>query len=556
MLIKNLHLLRKCLNYENFILVGTSLTKPSKSFVCTSSEDKRLYQWKYPDGHDTGIKIANAYKCLKIKNSKVPFIVKNPQKIMWYSCGPTVYDSPHIGHASSYIRFDTIRRILCNYFNFNVFHVMGITDIDDKIIVRAGIQNQEFLSMAAYYEEEFKVAMNNINVIPPSIYVRVSDVLPQIILFISKLLKNGYAYKSENGNVWFNVNGFTKLGRLNYIMKEWEESETSKIISEKQSTKDFALWKSAKPGEPYWDAPWGKGRPGWHIECSTISSLVFGCHFDVHSGAKDLSLHHECEIYQSEAFYSSNQWVNYFLHSGHLFSKDSVTKMSKSLGNVVNVHDFLKNYTADVLRFFCLSSNWGSHLEYHPGSISLAQKNVNYLQIFLTKCKQYAIGNLHGKVNDPEITEMLEKAKMEISNLLSDNFNTESVLSLIMKLCKKLDCMFSPSCTENVINEICLSRESNCVVDVYHFVTDIFTMLGFTSIKAEGTTIQYNSVPNGSFIDKKLLSDLQVFRTEIRKIAFSLKEQNNDVAKKLFKTSDDIRNKLSKKGKLIQDSKL
>lgn len=553
----SLCLFKRCKSHYNSV----GLVKFYNNFVKFSpcpvgSENEKLYKWKQPDGHNTGIKIANAYRCLgKKKDSRVPLVIKDREQIKWYSCGPTVYDSPHIGHASSYIRFDAIRRILSSYFGYNVAYVMGITDIDDKIITRAALLNKEFLSMAAFYEEEFKVAMNNLNVLPPLMYVRVSDILPQIILFISSLLKNNFAYQCKSGNVWFNVDGFTKLGRLNYIVEEWEESETSFVLSEKRSTKDFALWKAAKPGEPYWDAPWGKGRPGWHIECSTISSLVFGSNFDIHSGASDLCLHHECEIFQSEAFYACGQWVNYFLHSGQLFSRGSSSKMSKSLGNVVSINEFLKKYSADVLRFFCLSTNWNSHLQYDQSSILSAQKNIVFLQNFLTNCRQYIIGNLNGKISECEVNKMLEETKQNIHGFMNDNFNTANILSSMMKFCKAIDDLFitNPN-EEDYVSEMSLCRQSNCIMEVDIFVTEIFSTLGFTSITAQGTRVEPNRLENNFGINKQILDDLQTLRTKIRKIAINVKDK--EVANQLFETSDEIRRKVVEKGGSVKDIKL
>ena len=541
------YILTSCCRKTYFVRYFSNHIKTSQS-VST----KKLYQWKEPKGHNTGIHIANSYRCLgkQKKCSLVPFIVRNPCQVTWYSCGPTVYDKPHIGNASTYVRFDAIRRVLLGHFDLDINFVMGITDIDDKIIHRATLLDKEFFSMATFYENEFKRAMHNLNVLPPTMYIRVSDVMPQILSFIMQLLENGSAYRGKAGNVWFNVDGFTDLGRLTYILEEWENSETSHLLSEKMSSKDFALWKAAKPGEPYWDTPWGKGRPGWHIECSTIASLVFGNKLDIHSGAQDLFLHHECEVFQCESYHRTEQWVNYFLHSGALLSDSSSVKMSKSLGNVVTVDDFLLTKSADCFRMFCLSCDWNSNLVYKQLSVKTAEKKLMKIRSYLSHCKQYVIGNLDGEVSDVEVAQLLDECKRTVHSSLCNNLNIAHAIIAMQKLCKKVDSMFASDCTETWQFQRG-ARDSASVLKVYQYVTDMFKLFGFSTVNAQGTS----SEPS-TFQSFDLENDLQEFRNSVRKIASDMKSDNISYAHSLYDVCDEIRRKLSIRGTLIKDSKV
>uniref|UniRef100_A0A4X2LZJ8 cysteine--tRNA ligase n=1 Tax=Vombatus ursinus TaxID=29139 RepID=A0A4X2LZJ8_VOMUR len=272
-------------------------------------------EWRLPPGHDTGIQIYNS-----LTQRKDPLILPRPEAISWYSCGPTVYDHAHLGHACSYVRFDIIRRILTKVFGYNIVMVMGITDVDDKIIRRATEMDISPSALARLYEEDFKLDMATLKVLPPTVYMRVTDNIPHIISFIEGIISKGHAYSTMKGNVYFDLKSRgDKYGKLiGVVPEEGVESDDS----DKRHASDFALWKAAKPQEIFWASPWGNGRPGWHIECSTISSLVFGSQLDIHTGGIDLAFpHHENEIAQCEVYHQCKQWGNYFLHSGHLHVK-------------------------------------------------------------------------------------------------------------------------------------------------------------------------------------------------------------------------------------------
>jgi len=264
-------------------------------------------------------------------------------------CGPTVYDHSHMGHAKTYVCSDILRRILTDYFGYNVKLCMNITDIDDKIIMRANERKLEFSEFSRSQETEFLNDCEALNIRLPSVITRVSEYVPEIVDYIKKIIDNGYAYES-NGSVYFDVlkfdaaenHKYAKLEPTNFgnleLLKEGEGALTGEgAVSEKKNEQDFALWKKSKEGEPFWDSPWGTGRPGWHIECSAMASSIFKEHpIDIHSGGIDLKFpHHDNELAQAEAYYDCNQWIKYFWHTGHLHIKGK--KMSKSLKNFTTI---------------------------------------------------------------------------------------------------------------------------------------------------------------------------------------------------------------------------
>ncbi len=282
--------------------------------------------------------------------------------VKWYICGPTVYDEAHLGHAKTYISFDSIRRIMRDYFHYDVHQVMNITDIDDKIIRKANDTSQEFTAISKKFEKEYLDDMEALNVEPPSVLTRVSEYIPEIIAYIQKIIDNGFAYES-NGSVYFDVMQFKENPDHNYAKlapekvndeEAFKEGEgvlaDQTITKEKRNDRDFALWKKSKEGEPKWDSPWGEGRPGWHIECSAMAHSAFRANdIDIHAGGVDLKFpHHDNEIAQSEAFAEQDTWVRYWLHTGHLNIGDKKTgvmmKMSKSLKNFTSIKQFLGEY--------------------------------------------------------------------------------------------------------------------------------------------------------------------------------------------------------------------
>uniref|UniRef100_A0A8D1VP65 cysteine--tRNA ligase n=1 Tax=Sus scrofa TaxID=9823 RepID=A0A8D1VP65_PIG len=389
----------------------------------------RGQEWLQPAGYDTGVKVYNS-----LTRRKDPLIVSSADAASWYSCGPTVYDHAHLGHACSYVRFDIIRRILTRVFGCSVVMVMGVTDVDDKIIKRANELNVSPASLANLYEEDFKQDMAALKVLPPTVYMRVTENIPQIVAFIAGIIASGHAYSTARGNVYFDLQSRgAKYGKLVGVVPDPMGEPGD---SDKRHAGDFALWKAAKPQEPFWASPWGNGRPGWHIECSTLSSLVFGSQLDIHSGGIDLAFpHHENEIAQCEAFHRCPQWGNYFLHSGHLHVEGGEEKMSKSLRNYVTIKDFLRSASPDVFRLFCLRSSYRSAVDYSDGAILEARRLLHAVAAFVEDARAYMRGQLAGgPVREDVLWDRLGRTKGAVQAALADDFNTPRAVDAVVEL--------------------------------------------------------------------------------------------------------------------------
>ncbi|MDQ1279981.1 MAG: cysteinyl-tRNA synthetase, partial [Thermoproteota archaeon] len=277
-----------------------------------------------------------------MQRKKLLFNPLKGREVGMYVCGPTVYDNSHLGHARTYVAFDIIVRYLL-YKGYTVKYIVNITDIDDKIINRARGLDIPAADLAAKFERIFMEDMNSLGVRLANVYPKVSEHIPEIIDMISSLVKKECAYVVD-GDVYFDVTKKKDIGKLSHqTLNEIWAGARVEVDERKKNPADFALWKKAKEGEPFWESPFGKGRPGWHIECSAMSIKYLGKHFDIHGGAKDLIFpHHENEIAQSESYTCVEPVVNYWLHTGFLTIKGE--KMSKSLGNFITINDILKKY--------------------------------------------------------------------------------------------------------------------------------------------------------------------------------------------------------------------
>lgn len=526
---------------------------------------------------------------LKLYNSltkeKEEFVPQNGNNVLWYSCGPTVYDAAHMGHARSYISFDILRRVLSDYFGYNVFYVMNITDIDDKIIKRARQnylfeqyksqnsnlenviadikeaskhfqtlldaaeekekkdmlqkiidRNSEAVKLAEYklnspdemvdlsllseeerntvltrivkdtkdsetetkvgysvndalqflftdskdvlsewldlnkghkvndnsifselparYEQEFFKDMDSLNVLKPDVLTRVSEYVPEIVQYIEKIIENGLAYES-NSSVYFDTVKFDEspghfygklvpeaFGDLKKLQEgEGDLSISSDRLKEKRNPSDFALWKASKPGEPSWESPWGKGRPGWHIECSVMASDVLGDSLDIHTGGYDLKFpHHDNELAQAEAYFNNDHWVRYFLHSGHLTIAGS--KMSKSLKNFITIRDALDYHTARQIRLAFLLHSWKDTLDYSHQTLDNAMHYERVVREFILNLKDLMQKSLFGEKitftkwgeDEKKLSNVFQKKKTGVHEALCDNIDTRSALENIHEL--------------------------------------------------------------------------------------------------------------------------
>jgi cysteinyl-tRNA synthetase len=347
----------------------------------------------------------------------------SPGKMGIYVCGPTVYDDPHLGHARSAVVFDVIVR----YFRargFKVTYVRNITDVDDKIIAKARLQNQGFKTLGRYFTRRYHEAMQRLNVQPPDAEPKATDHIRSMQDFIAKLIQAGHAYLTGD-NVYFAVETFKKYGRLS-----GRSVQSSAIPAENACTNakkhpaDFALWKSAKPGEPSWPSPWGPGRPGWHIECSAMSAHLLGEAYDIHGGGMDLVFpHHENEIAQSESLFGkppANSWI----HNGLVFIEGE--KMSKSLGNALRLHDLLERYPPEALRFFLLSKQYRHPIEFsHP---ALQEASARWARLH-----QFFPGNAHTAAESDQTAPRRGVLWNRFCRAMDSDFNFPMALSVVFE---------------------------------------------------------------------------------------------------------------------------
>ncbi|NXT00619.1 SYCM protein, partial [Jacana jacana] len=455
-----------------------------------------------------------------------------------YSCGPTVYDQAHLGHACSYVRFDIIRRIMTNFFGIEVIMVMGITDIDDKIIKKANEMNISPVALARIYEEDFKQDMAALKVLPPTAYMRVTDNIPQIISFIKTIIDSGQAYATSRGNVYFDVKSWGK--RYGVLTTIYPDTQDEAAETDKQHSKDFALWKAAKPQEIYWTSPWGKGRPGWHIECSTISSAVFGKQLDIHTGGIDLAFpHHENEIAQCEVYHQCEQWGNYFLHSGHLHVKGSQEKMSKSLKNYITIKDFLKKFSSDQFRMFCLRSRYSSvqwrgwepaagsrvlspkcsPVEFSEESVDDAKHLLQAISSFIRDAGAYIKGQLICEpVREDILWERLANTKVTVKAAFADDFDTSRAVAAIMDLIHHGNRQLKA-----VTKDAGCSRSSVVYGSIISYIEGFFNALGMSfgerqvAVGGDSSAVLFN-----------VIDELVRFRAKVRHYALALPEEAAD----------------------------
>ncbi len=381
---------------------------------------------------------------LKIYNTltraKEAFTPIVPGEIHMYVCGPTVYNYIHIGNARSAIAFDTIRRYF-EYRGYKVTYVSNFTDVDDKIINRAKEEGVAPLDLAQRYIDAFMEDTKALGIEPATVNPRASEMIPDIIAFIQDLIAKGYAYESD-GDVYFRARKAKDYGALaNKNVDELEQGASQHVVDAETARKedpiDFALWKKAKAGEISWDAPFGPGRPGWHIECSVMSTKLLGDTIDIHGGGQDLEFpHHQNEIAQSEAK-TGKRFVNYWMHNGFVTVGDNEEKMSKSLGNFVTVHDIIKTVDPQVLRFFMATTQYRRPIGYTQGNLDEAETNLNRLKIAREALRFRADTAVAGA--DAEVTEKLTALEDQFVTAMDDDLNVQNGLTTIFDLVKLMN---------------------------------------------------------------------------------------------------------------------
>lgn len=468
---------------------------------------RRSSGWQCPSGYDTGIKVYNT-----VVREKVPLILSLDKVAKWYACGPTVYDVPHVGHACSYVRFDIIRRILERFYKIDVVMAMGITNVDDKIINRAREIGLNVDVVAKQYEDEFLADMNRLRVLPPALYMRVTEHMDSITQFCETLKEKGAAYGTEDGSLYFDVARYARYG----VFRSQEDS-TAEEGGSKKDPRDFAIWKGAKPGEPKWTTSWGKGRPGWHIECSAMASGLFGSTVDIHTGGKDLIFpHHENEEAQSCSYHGVEQWVNYWLHSGHVqVKKDGKTeKMSKSLGNFVSIREFLQDHSVNVFRMFCLRSPYRNDIELTPKTLDGARATLTKLCDFVADAEAYVEGRLLCEPpSESDVLKGLSEVRREVDQSLADDFNYVRAISSVVKFVSNVNqTLQSRPTTSN------LARSPTAVAICMNYVTRLMDDLGVELTSRQ--TLQTSPYISDS-VFASVLDSVVRFRNEVRTIALT-----------------------------------
>jgi len=371
-----------------------------------------------------------------MRGQKVPFEPLQPGKVGVYVCGPTTYAPAHIGHAYSAIAFDTIRRSL-EFLGWDVLYVRNVTDIDDKIINEANKTGQDPFAMSARFAADYNRDMARFNVGPPSLEPKVTGHLPQIIAIVERLIANGHAYVVD-GDVYYSVESFPAYGKLSgQTLDKLKDGARVDVDERKQNPADFALWKSAKPGEPFWESPWGKGRPGWHIECSAMTVTHLGATFDIHAGGKDLIFpHHENEIAQSQGDTGEGTFARYWLHNGFLNFEG--VKMSKSLGNVFNCDQIAEAVGGEALRYFCVKHHYRSPVDFDVQvidqgvrffSLEAADRELAKFYEALAKIDQEITAN--GDGGDGAVMPEIEKLVPDARDALADDFNAPVVVAAL-----------------------------------------------------------------------------------------------------------------------------
>ena len=459
---------------------------------------------------------------LKIYNTltrkKEEFHPVHPGVVNMYVCGPTVYNYIHIGNARSAIAFDTVRRYL-EYIGYQVNYVSNFTDVDDKMIKAAHEQGITVPELADKYIKAFMEDTNAINIEPATMHPRATENIPEIIDFVQKLIDKGYAYVVD-GDVYYRARKFKNYGQLSGQSIDDLEVGASEHVSadevgKKEDPMDFALWKAAKPGEISWDSPWGAGRPGWHIECSVMSTKYLDNTIDIHAGGQDLEFpHHENEIAQSEAA-TGKKFVNYWMHNGFVTIGKDNEKMSKSLHNFITVHDIIKHVDPQVLRFFMATTQYRRPIQYSEANLTDAKNNLEHIQ--------NAYNNLEYRKNDAHdgsdihVQSKLSDFKEHFIEAMNDDINVQNGIAVVYELVKYA----------NVYAEQASVNQDD-IADIQKLLKELLSIFG-VKIVATGQ------------IDDDAIQQLIDQRNEARR--------NKD-----FALSDKIRDDLKAQGIILEDT--
>lgn len=451
-----------------------------------------------------------------LTRSKEIFKPLNPGKVMIYACGPTVYNYIHLGNARPICTFDVLRRFF-EYVGYEVTYVQNFTDVDDKIIKKANEEKINFMDVSAKYIEEYKKDAKGLNVKQATFTPKATENIAGIIRYIEEIIEKGFGYEAENGDVYFRARRFKNYGKFSHqTLDDLQSGARIKVDEIKEDPLDFALWKAAKPGEPYWESPWGKGRPGWHIECSVMSQKYLGKTIDIHCGGQDLIFpHHENEIAQSECL-TNVPLANYWMHNGYINIDNQ--KMSKSLNNFFTVRQIAEEFGYEPIRYLMLSSHYRSPINFSEDVIKQCKAAIERLYTFRENLK-FAIEKAELEGEEPCID--LKVYKERFIQKLSDDLNTADALGIVFELVKEVN--------TSVLAEAKFKKKSiKLIIDLFDEFMDVLGIL-------------YEK--NSSFQNKN--------KCEIESL-ITLREQAR--LKKDWKLADEIRDKLKSKGVVIEDT--
>ncbi|MGD0004202.1 MAG: cysteine--tRNA ligase [Anaerolineaceae bacterium] len=448
-----------------------------------------------------------------LSRKKEEFVTLEPGKVRMYVCGVTVYNKAHVGHAMFALVFDMIHRYLV-YRGYQVRHVMNFTDVDDKIIIRANQIGIDPFTLSEGYIHEFQKNLSDLNILPPTVAPRATQEIDQIITMIKGLIDHGFAY-SMDGDVYFRVEKDPEYGKLSgRKLDDMQAGARIEIDHRKEHPMDFALWKAARPGEPFWDSPWGQGRPGWHIECSAMNLHYLGEQIDIHGGGNDLIFpHHENEIAQTESF-TGKPFARYWIHNGML--QFGGEKMSKSVGNLITIEDFLSRHSADALRLMILNSGYRGPLTFTEEVIGQSERGLERMHSALRP-------ELPGAKGAPSLgvlDQQIQATREEFIESMDDDFNSAGALAALFDLVREINQARADGAT---------GAELKPAQD---FLRDLTGVLGLTM----------NEAITGDQTAKPFIDLLVELRLELRK-------------QKQYALGDMVREKLAKLGVILSDSK-
>mgnify|MGYP001453222262 FL=1 len=450
-----------------------------------------------------------------LTRKKEPFVPLEEGKVKMYVCGPTVYNYIHIGNARPAIVYDTVRRYL-QYKGYDVKYVSNFTDVDDKIIKAANELGEEVSELTerfinAYFEDITALGCKKADVHP-----RVTEHMNDIIDFIQVLVDKGYAYESQ-GDVYFRTRKFEEYGKLSHqSIDDLKVGARIEPGEKKEDPLDFALWKAAKPGEIYWESPWGKGRPGWHIECSVMARTHLGDTIDIHAGGQDLTFpHHENEIAQSES-YTGKPFARYWMHNGYINIDNE--KMSKSLGNFVLVHDIIQKIDPQVLRFFMLSVHYRHPINFSQDLIESARSGLERLRTAYSNLEHRLKSATNLAEQSEEYLQKIDELKKEFEREMDDDFNTANAISVLFELARIANTYLNEANTDEKVLK--------AFIETFDVLSDV---LGINLAQEE-----------------------EMLDEEIEKL---IEERNIARKNRDFKRADEIRDQLLKMNIILEDTR-